>query len=245
MASTGARLPSFGHAVVRHNQSLSRNARGWSSGWNPLVGVAGAATRASAFSFIRMSAWMSIWIDRDRTRVRARGRSLPDRRHDGAGPSRRIVAKRMWRDPLRNEAWAGARRRQAVLAHQMFERSAAQALAPDRREHRPAGVRTVADPCREQLRRVAAERRAAFLPALAHTADMRAATEHHVVAPQVHQLGCPQAGLDREQEQRVITPSCPCRAIWRSQQRCDLFGAGEGRGRSARQTASQAHDRRH
>jgi hypothetical protein len=66
MASTGARLPSFGHAVVRHNQSLSRNARGWSSGWNPLVGVAGAATRASAFSFIRMSAWMSIWIDRDR-----------------------------------------------------------------------------------------------------------------------------------------------------------------------------------
>jgi len=78
---------------------------------------------------------------------------------------RGAVAERMWRDSLRSEAWAGARRRQAVLAHQMFERIAAQVLAPDRREQWPAGVRTVADPCREQLRRVAAERRAAFLPA--------------------------------------------------------------------------------
>jgi antirestriction protein ArdC len=42
----------------RHNQSPSRNARSWSSGWKRLVGVAGAATRARAFSFIRMSAWM-------------------------------------------------------------------------------------------------------------------------------------------------------------------------------------------
>ena len=43
---------------VRHNQSPSRNARSWSSGRKRPGGVAGAATRASAFSFIRMSAWM-------------------------------------------------------------------------------------------------------------------------------------------------------------------------------------------
>ena len=51
-------FPGIGHAAVRHNQSPSRNARSWSSGRNRPDGVAGAVTRASAFSFIRMSAWM-------------------------------------------------------------------------------------------------------------------------------------------------------------------------------------------
>src|SRR5271166_7205327 len=68
---------------------------------------------------------------------------------------RGAVAKRMWRDPLRSDARAGARCREAVLADQMFERIAAQPLALDRREQRPVVVRTVADPCREQLGRVA------------------------------------------------------------------------------------------
>jgi antirestriction protein ArdC len=51
-------LPGIGHAAVRHNQSPSRNARSWSSGRKRPDGVGAAATRASAFSFIRMSAWM-------------------------------------------------------------------------------------------------------------------------------------------------------------------------------------------
>ena len=48
----------IGHAAVRHNQRPSRNASSWSSGRKRLDGIAGAVTRASAFSFIRMSAWM-------------------------------------------------------------------------------------------------------------------------------------------------------------------------------------------
>jgi antirestriction protein ArdC len=140
---------------------------------------------------------------------------------------RGAVAKRMWRDPLRSDARASARCREAVLADQMFERIAAQPFPPHRREQRPVVVRTVADPCRKQLGRVATERRAALLPALAHAADMRAAAKHHIAAPQVHQLGCSQACLDREQEQCMITPSCPCHAIRSRQQRRDLFGAEE------------------
>nr|CAD7030367.1 hypothetical protein RP007_03856 [Rhizobium sp. P007] len=58
MASFGGLLPVFGHAAVRNNQSPSRKASRLSSGRNRPEGVAGAATRASAFSFIRMSAWM-------------------------------------------------------------------------------------------------------------------------------------------------------------------------------------------
>ena len=135
---------------------------------------------------------------------------------------RGAVPKRVRRDPLGADARARARSGQAVLADQMFERIAAQMLAADRREQRPDVVAAVADPRCEQLGRVAAQRRAALLPSLAHAADMRAAAEHCVAALEVHQLGCPQAGLDREQEQRMIAPSRPCRAIRRRQQRRDL-----------------------
>lgn len=56
---------------------------------------------------------------------------------------------------------------------------------------------------------------------------MRAAAQRHVAALEVHQFGCPQARLDREQEQRMITPSRPCRAIGSREQRRDLVGVEE------------------
>lgn len=140
---------------------------------------------------------------------------------------RRAVAKRMRCDPLGAEARACARCRQAMLAYQMFERVAAQPLAPDRWEQRPALILVVADPGRQQLSRFAAKRGGALLTALTHTADVRAGAERHITLRAANQLGCPQTSLDREQQQSMITPPRPCRAIRRCEQRPDLIRVKE------------------
>ncbi len=141
---------------------------------------------------------------------------------------RGAVAKRMWRDPLGSRCLGT--RATAVRQCLRTRCSSASRLSRSPRIDGNSGLLSslsVADPRRQQFGRVAAKRRGALLPALAHAADMRAATEHHVAAPQAHQFGCPQAGLDREQEQRMIAPSRPCRAIRCRQQRRDLFGVEE------------------
>ena len=175
-------FPGIGHAAVRHNQSPSRNARSWSSGRKRPDGV-GASGDASE----RLLLHPHVGVDVDLGGLDVLV-TKPERDHRWIDAvveqvHRRAVAKRMRRDPLGADARARARCRQAVLADQMLKSIAAQPFAPDRREQRPALVLVVADPRRQQFGRLAAKRRGALLPALAHAADVRAAPEHNIAAP--------------------------------------------------------------
>jgi hypothetical protein len=66
------------------------------------------------------------------------------------------------------------------------------------------------------------QRRASFLSSFADASHMRADAEMDGIPVEADQFGEAQAGLGREQQQRVIAASEPCRAIGSGEDRLDL-----------------------
>lgn len=132
---------------------------------------------------------------------------------------RRAVPQSMRRNTFACEAWTRSGCREAVLAHQMFKRITTEPLAPDRGEQGTIAVTSLPNPALDQFCRVAAKWSAAFFSPLADATDVGACAKDHVLAAQTDQLGCPQSGLKRKQEQGVITLPHPRCSIRRDQQR--------------------------
>src|ERR1700722_5268047 len=96
----------------------------------------------------------------------------------------------------------------------MLQRVAAQLVAAYRRKEWLIGIALpLFEPRLQRACGVAPQRRAPFLPALAKAFDMRAGAQRHVLAAEVDQLGRPQPGLKRDQEDHVIASAGPGRSI--------------------------------
>src|SRR5438477_3310443 len=124
---------------------------------------------------------------------------------------RSAVPQDMRRDALADQGRACSRRGQAVLAHQMLQRIAAQPISPNRGEERIGIVVPLAYPGLQQLRRVAPKRCAPLFPALADATDMRTGSQNDVATAQADQLRCAKTRLQSDSQQCMITPAGPCR----------------------------------
>src|SRR3546814_232441 len=113
----------------------------------------------------------------------------------------------------------------------VFQRVAAKVIAAHGREER--SIRCAASllqPSFQQRCRLAPQRRTSLLPTLAVAPDVRTGAEHHVLAPQADQLGGAQARLQRHQQDQVVAPPDPGRAV-RGRDHCrDLLSIEEGDG---------------
>jgi len=111
----------------------------------------------------------------------------------------------------------------------MFERVTAKAIAPRRREQRLIiAAAPFRQPLLQQLGSVAPERCAPFLPALALAPDVSSGAQHHVFASQVDQLGDPQSGLKRHEQNSVIPAPDPRRPVGGIEQRLGTIPIDDG-----------------
>jgi hypothetical protein len=95
------------------------------------------------------------------------------------------------------------------------------ATAREGRRHRLG--RALPQPFRQDRDHILTERRAAFLPALAVAADVRARAKDDIVAPQADEFGYPQPRLDRYQQQGSVLAADPGHPVRCRQQRVDLL----------------------
>ena len=103
--------------------------------------------------------------------------------------------------------------------------------------------RRLAQPRGKNGSRVLAQRRAALLAPLADDVHMRAGPELHVLAVKAGQFRQTQAGLDREQDQRVVAATGPGALVRRRQQRIDLGATQERHERAVNRLAGMARMR--
>src|SRR6266542_3136948 len=87
---------------------------------------------------------------------------------------------------------------------------------------------TLGDPRAKHARRRAGQRRAALLTTLAVAANVGAGAEGEVVDPQPGKFRQAQAGLDGEEEQRVVAATESGCRVWRCEERVDFGGGEEG-----------------
>ena len=139
------------------------------------------------------------------------------------------MAKYVGRYVLRGELRAGQRGSFDVLGDDQRDRVGAEPSAATRREERIVGsATTFIKPAAQHRHNPGRERRRTLLAALSETANVRTDPEVHVAASEPGELRDPQAGLDRERQERVVAPTEPARPIRSSQQRIDLTWLEEG-----------------
>jgi hypothetical protein len=110
-----------------------------------------------------------------------------------------------------------------------LDRVAAQGLAGGGWEQRlERSAVALGEPHAQHVDRGRHQGRSAFLAALADAVDVGADAEGHVRAGEAGHLRDPQAGLDREQQQRVVTSSGPSVAVTGGEQRIGFLFGEEG-----------------
>jgi hypothetical protein len=77
-------------------------------------------------------------------------------------------------------------------------------------------------PCFEQLRGVVAEWSATSLSTLTLATNVRTCLQHYVLAAKANQLRDPQAGLERQREECLVSTTRPGREIGCRKKRIDL-----------------------
>ena len=115
-------------------------------------------------------------------------------------------------------------RRGDVFGEAAFERVAAEPSAAAGWEQRIVGLAgAFGEPDAQHGDGCGGQRRDPLLAAFAVAGDVRAGCEVHVGAVQAGELGGAQPGLDRGQQQRVVAPAGPGRAVGCGEQRVDLL----------------------
>ncbi len=143
---------------------------------------------------------------------------------DGGG-----VAEHVRRDVLADEGRALAGGEPDVLRDESLDGIVAEPGPPDAEEHEVGtGCAALGSPGAKHAGGRAGQRCAALLAALAVAADVSAGVEGEVVDPQPGELGKTQAGLDGEEEQRMVAATEPCGRVGRSEERVDLGRGEEG-----------------
>ncbi len=130
-----------------------------------------------------------------------------------------------------------------VFGEASFDRVACQLTAGAGREQRVGWhACPFAHPDLEHGDGLSGEWRDSLLPALAESAQVSAGAELHVGAGQADHFGDAQAGLNGGEQQRVVAPAGPGRAVRACQERFDLPGVQERHGSSV---AAFGGDREH
>ena len=112
------------------------------------------------------------------------------------------------RDPFGAEGRTAWLRGSDVLGHEPLDGIVTQASAARAGEYRSVGVWwAFAQPGVEDLRDLGTQGRAAELAPFAVATDVSAAAQRHVLAAQGGQLGDAQAGLDGDEQERMVAPS--------------------------------------
>ena len=111
----------------------------------------------------------------------------------------------------------------ACLATSELDRVSAEGPALAGREERIVGqALALFEPLAQNRDGLGFQRDCALLASLAPSKDVGAGCEAHVADAQADQLGGPQPGLDRDQQERVVATAVPAAAVRRGEQRPDL-----------------------
>jgi hypothetical protein len=130
----------------------------------------------------------------------------------------------MWADVLPFQGLARLCGDGGVFRQEAFNGIAAELSASDASEERIVGTTVAfAQPGFKDFCRFWTERSASMFSTLPLAVDMRASTQHDVLAGQANQLGDPDAGLHGEQKQCPIATPFPSGKIGRRQKGVDLF----------------------